>query len=48
MRIDDALALKDNFLINIGESYVVINIDPMMQLQIKIFGAPYKGVIFTY
>ena len=55
MRVDSSLVryiqqLKDNFLINIGESFLVVNLNSSdtassTQLRLKVFGAPYRGQV---
>lgn len=55
MRVDSPLVrdmqpLKDNYLINIGESFLVVNLSSTedassTQLRLKVFGAPYRGQV---
>lgn len=48
MRVDAPLVLKDNFLLNIGESFIVVNFSSGNFLDIKVFGTPYRGEIFSF
>ena len=50
VRLDDATKLKDNTLINVGESFIVANLETQERprLKLKLFGGPCKGEVFYF
>ena len=50
LRVDEKTRLRDNTLINIGESFIVVNLDSTerSKLKLKLFGGPCKGEVFYF
>jgi len=50
LRLDEKARLRDNTLINIGESFVVVNLEAVERasLKVKLFGGPCKGEVFHF
>lgn len=51
LRLDAAIKLRDNSLLNLGESFIVVNLEPPTdrpRLKLKLFGGPCKGEVFTF
>jgi hypothetical protein len=54
VKLDSQLCLRDNNLLHIGESFVVVNIIPMKtpesapRLRLKLFGGPSTGEVFYF
>jgi len=51
LRLDAPIKLRDNSLLNLGESFIVVNLEPPTdrpRLKLKLFGGPCKGEVFTF
>lgn len=49
VRLDSELFLRDNNLLHIGESFVVVNLTPgSSKLRLKLFGGPSTGEVFYF
>lgn len=50
LRLDSPAKLKDNTLINIGESFAVVNLETQERprLKLKLFGGPCRGEVFYF
>jgi hypothetical protein len=51
LRLDSVLKLRDNSLLNLGESFIVVNLEPPTdrpRLKLKLFGGPCKGEVFSF
>lgn len=50
LRLDDRARLRDNTLVNIGESFIVVNLESVERssLKVKLFGGPCKGEVFHF
>ncbi len=55
VKIDNALRLKENYLLNMGESFLLVNLLPYptgelpgKRLRLKLFGAPCPGEVFHF
>ena len=50
LRLDEPYRLKDSTLLNIGESFVVVNFETATEgrLKLKLFGGPCKGEVFFF
>lgn len=51
LRLDSTVKLRDNSLLNLGESFIVVNLEPPTdrpRLKLKLFGGPCKGEVFSF
>jgi len=50
LRVDEKTRLRDNTLVNIGESFVVVNLESAerSKLKLKLFGGPCKGEVYHF
>ena len=51
VKIDETISLKDNHLIQIGESFLVVNMLKtrlLPRLRLKLFGGPCTGEVYNF
>ena len=50
LRLDEPAILKDNSLVNVGESFAVANLETQdrPRLKLKLFGGPCKGEVYFF
>ena len=48
VRLDTPLVLKDNCLVNVGDSFLLINLESECRIKLTLFGTPSNGDVFNY